>query len=168
MPASSAFNRNPSAFGPWRAPQRAQTQYVRCLYQAVHFILSRRRGVSALRCKQVGLALRLQMVEMIKNDLDYMHPDDNGVKVCQMAFRQLSYRAVKLADALEIEEVESAGCGMGKRRIDPCSICLEDMQGEDDTQVVSLACSHTFHRNTRDMDFIEPYLVASITGDCGE
>ena len=150
MPASSAFNRNPSAFGPWRAPQRAQTQYVRCLYQAVHFILSRRRGVSALRCKQVGLALRLQMVEMIKNDLDYMHPDDNGVKVCQMAFRQLSYRAVKLADALEIEEVESAGCGMGKRRIDPCSICLEDMQGEDDTQVVSLACSHTFHRRCLD------------------
>ncbi|MGB1599792.1 MAG: RING finger protein, partial [Promethearchaeia archaeon] len=98
----------------------------------------------------MGLALRLQMVEMIKNDLDYMHPDDNGVKVCQMAFRQLSYRAVKLADALEIEEVESAGCGMGKRRIDPCSICLEDMQGEDDTQVVSLACSHTFHRRCLD------------------
>ena len=147
--AATASSRSSVVYGPWRTPQRARTQYVRCLYHAVNFILTRRRGVSALRSKQVGLAMRLQMVEMVRNDLDYMHPDDNGHKVCLMAFRQLSYRAVKIADALESES-DAAGAGGPSRRADPmCSICLEDM-AEDGSNIVTLACSHSFHRDCLD------------------
>ena len=145
--ASSGGARYTGSFGPWRTPQRASTSYVRCLYHAVNFILTRRRGVSALRCKQVGLALRLQMVEMIRNDLDYMHPDDNGHKVCLMAFRQLSYRAVKIADALDSEE--TASTPGAKRPDSTCSICLEDMD-KTASDVVTLPCSHTFHRQVRE------------------
>ena len=135
-----------TASGPWRTPQRAQTQYVRCLYQAINFILTRRRGVSALRCKQVGLAMRIQFVEMIVNDLKYMHPDENGQRVCTMALKQLSYRAIKISDALAAsEEAENE-----KERKDSapvaCMICLEDIQSSS----VTLPCGHKFHRECAD------------------
>ena len=45
--ATSSGARCTGSFGPWRTPQRASTSYVRCLYHAVNFILTRRRGVSA-------------------------------------------------------------------------------------------------------------------------
>lgn len=91
--------------------------------------------------------MRLQMVQMVRNDLDYMHPDDNGHKVCQMAFRQLSYRAVKIADALESERSADTGAAKTCKMADSmCSICLEDMQ-EGSGDIVSLGCSHSFHRD---------------------
>jgi hypothetical protein len=101
--------------------------------------------VSALRGKQVGLALRLQMVEMIKNDLEYLHPDANGHKVCLMAFRQLSYRAVKIADRLGAEMHETRPEISSKKVDSNCSICLENMaEGAGDS--ISLSCGHSFHR----------------------
>ena len=136
-------------FGPWRTPQRAKTQYVRCLYHAIHFILRRRRGVSPLRCKQVGLALRLQMVEMLRNDLNYLHPDENGHKVCLMAFRQLSYRTVKIADALSMED-KLTNVQKVSLQIESCSICLDAMDGGDTPHIITLACSHSFHRECLD------------------
>ena len=151
-PTACSYHASAGAFGPWRTPQRAQTQYVRALYHAINFILTRRRGVSALRCKQVGLALRLQMVSMIRNDLNYMQPDDNGTKVCLMAFRQLSYRAVKIAEALEASTEADHDIAIGSsahQKDSICSICLEGME-EDATSVVNLPCTHSFHRDCLD------------------
>ncbi len=137
-----------SASGPWRTPQRAQTQYVRCLYQAINFILTRRRGVSPLRCKQVGLAMRIQFVEMILNDLKYMHPDENGQRVCAMALRQLSYRAIKISDALSKADDEPGNALVRKNGEQPvaCMICLEDIQ----SACATLPCGHQFHPECAD------------------
>ena len=53
-----------------------------------------------LYVKRVGLALRTQFVRFLQHDLKYMHPDENGIKVIQMATAQLSYVAVKLATSV--------------------------------------------------------------------
>ena len=143
---AAASSSGVSASGPWRTPQRAQTQYVRCLYQAINFILTRRRGVSPLRCKQVGLATRIQFVEMILNDLKFMHPDENGQRVCAIALKQLSYRAIKISDALAASEE----AGKSRERVDgptvSCMICLEEIQ----TTSAVLPCGHQFHKECAD------------------
>ena len=53
------------ARGPWRSPQRSATAYVRCLMEALHYLL-RRRGLSKLQAKRVGLALRVQLLAMAR------------------------------------------------------------------------------------------------------
>jgi hypothetical protein len=35
---------------------------------------------------------------MMKNDLHYTIPDDNGVRICNLAVRELCHEAVKFAD----------------------------------------------------------------------
>lgn len=39
-------------FGSWRQPQRSNTAYVRCIFEALHYLLCR-RGVSELQANQV-------------------------------------------------------------------------------------------------------------------
>ena len=51
--------------------------------------------------QQVHLALCMELVEMIQNDLNYMLPDDNGQRVCAMALSEPSRSAVQLADEAE-------------------------------------------------------------------
>ena len=85
-------------FGFWRSPQRSSTGSVRCTMGLLDYCL-RSRGLSELKSKQVRLALRAQMVSMIRNDLDFVFPDANGEKVCRIACQQLSYCAVKLVEA---------------------------------------------------------------------
>ena len=48
-------------------------------------------------CK-VQLALLTEMVCMMKNVLQYMVPDDNGVRICNLAVRELCHDAVKFVD----------------------------------------------------------------------
>ena len=135
--------------GPWRTPQRAFTQYVRCIYQAVNFILLRRRGVSALRAKQVGLAIRLQFMDMILNDLKYMHPDENGQRSCAIAMRQISYRAVKIVEALsKTPETKESGKVFDSSANDECVICLEEL--DDPATKTKLPCGHTYHTECLD------------------
>eukprot|EP00808_Paulinella_micropora_P028394 g51159.t1 len=90
------------AFGDWRSPQRSSTAYVRCVLHGLQFML-RSRGLTSLQCKRVMLALRVSFVLMIKHDMDYVFPDDNGQRVCDMACSQLSFSTVKLAHKLENE-----------------------------------------------------------------
>merc|ERR1712195_340179 len=85
--------------GDWRSPQRSATSYVRCLLEALHYML-RSTQLEPLYVKRVGLALRTQFVRFLQHDLKYMHPDENGIKVIQMATAQLSYVAVKLATSV--------------------------------------------------------------------
>ncbi len=55
---------------------------MRCINQAVNFLLTR-RGASQAQAKKVGLGMRVQFVEMIKNDL----------KCVTMGSREISARA---------------------------------------------------------------------------
>lgn len=89
-------------YGPWRYPQRSQTAYVRCVIEAMHFML-RRRGVSELQCQLIHLGLCYQMVDMVKNDLIYMLPDESGRRVCALAIRELSHHALKVVESAEKE-----------------------------------------------------------------
>jgi len=64
----------------------------------------------------VNLALRAQFVHMIKNDVEFILPDENGQRVCNLACSQLSFATVKLANAFE--KAEKAGTiGVGKVKI---------------------------------------------------
>lgn len=56
---------------------------------------------SYARTLQVELALFVEMVCMMKNDLECMLPDENGVRVCNLAVRELCHAAVKLVDMVE-------------------------------------------------------------------
>lgn len=89
-------------YGPWRFPQRSQTAYVRCVIEAMHFML-RRRGVSELQCQLIHLGLCYQMVDMVKNDLIYMLPDESGRRVCSLAVRELSHYALEVVEGAEKE-----------------------------------------------------------------
>jgi len=93
-------------YGSWRFPQRSQTAYVRCVLEAMHFML-RRRGVNELQCKLIHLGLCYQMVEMIKNDLIYMLPDESGRRVCALAIRELSHYAVDVVEDAEKDTAPS-------------------------------------------------------------
>ena len=65
------------AYGDWRSPQRSQTSYVRCLLDAVHYLL-RSGQVESQDCKVVGVALRTQFIEFIKRDLAQVGGKERG------------------------------------------------------------------------------------------
>jgi hypothetical protein len=98
----------PGAYGNWRSPQRSNTSYVRCLLEAMDFML-RGRGVKNLDCKVVSVAIRAQMVEFVKRDLLHVRPDVNGAKIIEMACSQLSFATAKVAASWDhkAEEDES-------------------------------------------------------------
>ena len=127
------------SYGQWRTPQRAQTQYVRTIYHAINYLL-RKRGVSHPRCKEIGLGLRLQMVEMVLNDLKYVFPDDNGQRVCSIILRQISHRAIKLSECLPAKF--DKGYALTSQPL-KCNICLLDISNETDCAVQE--CHHRFH-----------------------
>lgn len=75
----------PTGFaGAWRFPQRSATAYVRCVFEAMHFLLTNRGGLSELKASQLQLSLQAQLVDMVANDLDFVYPEDNGRRVCEM------------------------------------------------------------------------------------
>jgi hypothetical protein len=49
----------------------------------------------------VHLALQAQLVDMLRNDLQYMLPDDNGRRVCEMALASFSHATVHLCEQFE-------------------------------------------------------------------
>ena len=62
--------------------QRSSTAYVRTILHSLRYLMTS-RGLTRLEAKQVILALRAQFVKMIDNDLQFVHPDDNGQRVCR-------------------------------------------------------------------------------------
>jgi hypothetical protein len=84
--------------GAWRFPQRSATAYVRCIFEAIHYLLTNRGGLSDIKASQVQLALQAQLVDFIGNDLDFVHPEDNGRRVCEMALSTFSDAAVRLSE----------------------------------------------------------------------
>ena len=106
--------------GSWRSPQRSKTAYVRCIFEAFHYVL-RRRGLTELQSNQIHLSLLLELTHMIRNDLQYMLPGDNGVRVCSLALRELSRYSVEVID--EIEKFQS---NLAVKTID-CSLILKEV-----------------------------------------
>jgi hypothetical protein len=87
--------------GQWRSPQRSLTAYVRCFVEAMNYMCLC-RGMSENQTSQVQLALFAEMVCMMKNDLNCVFPDENGVRVCKLAIQELCYAAVSLSDLQKI------------------------------------------------------------------
>lgn len=44
---------------------------------------------------------------MMKNDLAFVLPESNGVRVCELALRELSHLAVHVVDTIEGELLKS-------------------------------------------------------------
>jgi len=85
--------------GVWASPQRSDTAYVRCLLHALKFLLMS-KGLEGPLVKLVSLALRAQFARLLSNDIDYVHPAANGIRVAKMVCQQLSYATVKLSKKL--------------------------------------------------------------------
>jgi len=82
----------------WRSPQRSNTAYYRAVLEAVHYLL-RRKGLSMRNAKQVAVAVRAQMLEMVDNDLHYMPTvDEADVRIIKLACEQVAYAAVKIGE----------------------------------------------------------------------
>jgi hypothetical protein len=99
---------DPKMKGDWRSPQKSRTAYVRCITHAIFFML-RRKGLEVLQAKQVLLALRVQMAHMLKNDLQFVQPDNNGQHVCSIVVSALSSTTTKLISAID-KAGQSSGC----------------------------------------------------------
>ncbi|KAL6068400.1 Component of oligomeric Golgi complex 3 [Balamuthia mandrillaris] len=87
----------------WRSPQRASTAYFRSVLEAFHYLM-RRKGLTPLKAKLVSLAIRVQMLSMVDNDLRFVESlSDSDVRLIKMACEQVAYTAVKYTD----EKVEN-------------------------------------------------------------
>jgi hypothetical protein len=42
----------------------------------------------------------MEMIAMMKHDLKFITPDENGVRVCDLSLKELSRLAVKLTDEM--------------------------------------------------------------------
>jgi thiol-disulfide isomerase/thioredoxin len=86
--------------GPWRLPQKSSTSYVKCIFEALNFLLTA-RGLSQIATDQVQLSLMAQLIDYVSNDLMFLAPDENGRRVCEMALSSFSDATVKLSEAHE-------------------------------------------------------------------
>jgi hypothetical protein len=86
--------------GPWRLPQKSSTSYVKCIFEALNFMLTS-RGLSQIAADQVQLSLMAQLIDYVSNDLMFLAPDENGRRVCEMALSSFSDATVKLSEAHE-------------------------------------------------------------------
>jgi hypothetical protein len=46
------------------------------------------------------------MVHLLRSDLNYVLPDENGLAVCDMAIKELSHFAVQTYDAVMSDEAQ--------------------------------------------------------------
>ncbi|KAH8067982.1 hypothetical protein JL721_7202 [Aureococcus anophagefferens] len=81
--------------GRGRSPQRSETAYVRCLFDALHYLMLR-RGCRSRDAKQVRLALKAQLADFVARDRG-RRPTPNGAKVARLVATQLAYGAAKFA-----------------------------------------------------------------------
>jgi len=100
--AGTTAEGHPPAAGAWRLPQRSSTAYVRCVLEALHFLLTS-RGLSDGEANCVQLALQAQLVEMVANDMMFELPDENGRRVCEMALSSFSDASVRVAADISAE-----------------------------------------------------------------
>ena len=80
----------------WRSPQRASTAYYKCLIDSVVYMM-RRRGMARDRCKLVAFMVRLELMSMVDNDLQFVNGlSESDRRVIQMGCQQLAYAGLKI------------------------------------------------------------------------
>ena len=80
----------------WRSPQRASTAYYKSITDTCVYLM-RRRGLAAAQCKLVSFMVRLSMLAMVDNDLQYLSGlSESDRRVIQMGCQQIAYHAIKL------------------------------------------------------------------------
>ena len=80
----------------WRSPQRAGTAYYKSITDTCVYMM-RRRGVLKAQCKLVSFMVRLSMLAMVDNDLQYVAGlSESDRRVIQMGCQQIAYHAIKL------------------------------------------------------------------------
>ena len=80
----------------WRSPQRASTAYYKSITDTCMYML-RRRGLTTGQCKLVSFMVRLSMLAMVDNDLQYVSGlSESDRRVIQMGCQQIAYHAIKL------------------------------------------------------------------------
>ena len=85
----------------WRSPQRASTAYYKSITDTCVYIM-RRRGLSRAQCKLVSFMVRLSMLAMVDNDLQYAGGlSESDRRVIQMGCQQIAYHAIKLNNNLQ-------------------------------------------------------------------
>lgn len=89
--------------GEYRLPQRSNTAYVRCILETLDYLL-RRRNVPQQHVNQVHLIFASELVSMMQNDMRHMLPNENGVRICELAIKELSHLAVEVVDEMREEE----------------------------------------------------------------
>ena len=101
-------------FGCFRRPMRSETAYVRVIFEALFYML-RRRGCSELVSSLLNLALSAEFVNMMRDDLRVAVPNDSGIRVCEMALREVSHYAVLLSNQAEEAKKMEALSGEEKK-----------------------------------------------------
>ena len=80
----------------FRSPQRASTAYYKCLSDTCHYMM-RRRGLSQPKCKLIAFLVRLEMLAMVDNDLQFVQGlSESDRRVVQMGCQQVAYAALKI------------------------------------------------------------------------
>ena len=106
--AVAAIAHAPILCGEWRLPQRSDTAYVRCTFEAFTYLL-RCRGVNPVQARLIHLCLCCEMVRMMQNDLSHVLPEQNGICVCSLAIKELSHFAVQVVDEVQDTARTAAG-----------------------------------------------------------
>ena len=106
---NSALNEpdNPVLFGELRLPQRSAIAYVRCILEAFVFLL-RQRQVPSKQVDQINLCFASELIHMMQNDIKYILPNENGVRICELAVKGLSHTAVEVYDGMIVNESKAA------------------------------------------------------------
>eukprot|EP01038_Epipyxis_sp_PR26KG_P004458 gene4458-6304_t len=120
--------------GPWRLPQRSSGS-VKCIFEALNYLL-RKRGLTELQSEQVYLCLCMELVSMMKHDLKFMTPDYNGVRVCEMAIKELSRLAVAVIDHANNNE------GDGNPKINGTLVLSETLSLAQSAKSALSFCQH--------------------------
>ena len=131
-----------AASGVWRYPQKSKTAYVRCVVEALHYMLLR-KGMSEPYVEQVHLALFCELVSMMKQDLTQVFPDDNGVRVCELALQELCHAAVKLVEGSDTMNVGMIHSG-GETKVDSDFLLSEVYALVNSTNELLAHCSSEF------------------------
>ena len=112
----------------WRSPQRASTAYFKCIADSCKYLL-RRRGVRPSQCKLVTFMLRLQLLQMLDNDLQFVSGvSDSDRRVAQMACRQVAYHALKIHRAANRGAGAEAAAGQQEQAAAAPSLSTQQLE----------------------------------------
>jgi thiol-disulfide isomerase/thioredoxin len=88
-----------------RSPQRSSTGHLRCLIEALQYLM-RRRGVGAAVRKELSLLLRLEMMSFVVHDLRFVQQLSTAERtVLHIACRQIAYSTSKLGLMMKEQEM---------------------------------------------------------------